>query len=132
MGKPLSADLRRRIIEAHQKEKLGRIRLAHRFGIGEATAGRLLSQWKKTGSIAAQPMGQGSTRKLDDEDQALLLALLAEENDLYQPELLARFNARAKVTISRRTLQRELARLGWTRKKSLSTQPSEIPPESEP
>lgn len=132
MPGPLSMDLRTRAIEAHEKEGLGRIRLARRFGIGEATAGRWLAQWKKTRSVAPQPMGQGSTRKLDADAQALLRRLVEENNDRYLPELLELFNGQAKVTISETTLQRELKRLGLSRKKSPSTPPSETPPECAP
>ena len=57
MTKPLSLDLRRRIIRAVEKEGMSRRAAAARFGVAPSTAVELVRHWKETGSCEARPQG---------------------------------------------------------------------------
>ena len=96
--KPLSIDLRKRIVEAFEQGEGSRSTLAARFGVGEATVQRLLRLKRTTGSLQPKPSG-GSTPIVS------------------QDELAQRFEQETGQTISQPTVSRVLKRLEITRKK---------------
>jgi len=57
MSKPLSLDLRRRIVRAVEEEGMSRRAAAARFGVAPSTAVELVRQWKATGNCEARPQG---------------------------------------------------------------------------
>lgn len=60
MGKPLSTDLRSRLVAA-VSAGMSRRRAAERFGVSTASAVRWVAAVNTTGTIAAKPQG-GDTR----------------------------------------------------------------------
>jgi putative transposase len=54
MTKPLSSDLRRRIIGAVEEEGMSRRAAAARFSVAPSTVIELVRQWKQTGSYGAR------------------------------------------------------------------------------
>ena len=61
MTRPLSIDLRKRLIDAVEGG-MSRRAAAERFGVGEATAIRWVERYPRTGRIEAEKMGPRSPR----------------------------------------------------------------------
>jgi transposase len=58
MTKPLSSDLRRRIIGAAEEEGMSRRAAAARFSVAPSTVIELVGRWKQTGSYASTKMAR--------------------------------------------------------------------------
>jgi transposase len=130
MPEPLSLDLRERIVRAYERGDLTRDQVAELFQVGRASVNRLVRRFRETGSVEPNPHGGGKPRKLTARGEKALRALLAEFPDATIPELVRLLTARAKLTLSTSTMSRELARLGFTRKKSPSSPPNKERPAS--
>ena len=61
MAKPLSEDLRIRLIQAVEGG-LSRRAAAERFGVSAASAVRFVSEWRQSGATSAKPQGGISAR----------------------------------------------------------------------
>jgi transposase len=87
MTKPLSPDLRIRIIQAVEVEGMSRRAAAERFGVAPSTAVELLRQWKATGTYEARP--QGGDRRLGpiEAHAAELVALVETTPDITLAEI---------------------------------------------
>lgn len=57
MAKPLSMDLRERVVSAVEVEGLSRHQAARRFGVSVSTAIRWVARWQRNGSVAPGQMG---------------------------------------------------------------------------
>lgn len=117
---PLSSDLRRRIIQAWQAEKPRVADLAARFSVGTATVKRLIRRFRETGSVEPRPHGGGQRPKIPAEKLPRVQRLLEANPDWSVDELAAAYNRQEGTTVSRSTMVRTIARLGFTRKKSPS------------
>lgn len=73
MARPYSSDLRERVIEAVEREGLSRRQAASRFGVGIKTAIDWVQRFRKTGSVAAQPMGGRRPKKIVGEHRTWLV-----------------------------------------------------------
>jgi transposase len=90
MTRPLSLDLRHRIIRAVAEEGMSRRAAAARFGVVPSTAVELVRQWKATGSCEACPQG-GDRRSARIEAHAgEILALVKAEPDITLEEIASR------------------------------------------
>lgn len=118
---PLSSDLRHRIIRAWQVEKLRVPELASRFSVGTATVKRLIRRFRETGSVEPLPHGGGQRPKIPAEKLPRVQRLLEANPDWSIDELAAAYNQREGAKVSRSTMVRAVARLGFTRKKSPSS-----------
>jgi transposase len=116
----LSLDLRRRIIQVWQAEKPRVEDLAARFSVGTATVKRLTRRFRETGSVEPQPHGGGQRPKIPTEKLLRVQRLLEANPDWSVEELAAAYNRQEGTTVSRSTMARTIARLGFTRKKSPS------------
>jgi transposase len=67
MAKPLSMDLRERVVRAVEDEGLSRRQAAVRFGVGVSTVIRLVRRLRETGSLAASRMGGRRPKKISGE-----------------------------------------------------------------
>ena len=124
MGKPLSMDLRERVIAAIDTG-LSRRAAAARYGIAASTAIRWDNERRETGSFAPKPQG-GDTRSRKIESQANLIhAALEETPDITLAEL-CRYLSERGVGASTSSLWRFFRRHGITRKKRLATLSSRI------
>jgi transposase len=79
--KPLSNDLRQRILNAVDNHEGSRRKLAARFGVNTSTITRLLQLRKQTGSFEPRPHGGGAAPTLDQEGLDRLRGLVAENPD---------------------------------------------------
>ena len=87
MTKPLSVDLRRRIIRAVEEEGMSRRSAAVRFGVAPSTAVELVRQWKATGNCEARWQG-GDRRSIRIEaHSAQILALVEARPDITLEEI---------------------------------------------
>lgn len=118
---PLSLDLRRRIIRAWQAEKPRVADLASRFSVGTATVKRLIRRFRETGSVEPRPHGGGQRPKIPAEKLPRVQRLLEANPDWSVDELAAAYNRQEGTTVSRSSMVRTIARLGFTRKKSPSS-----------
>ena len=67
MAKPLSMDLRERVVRAVEDEGLSRHQAAARFGVGVSTVIRLVRRLRETGSLAPSRMGGRRPKKISGE-----------------------------------------------------------------
>lgn len=115
--KPLSLDLRQRIVTAYERGEGSQARIAQRFGVATSTVERLLKRYRETGSLEPRKAGAPPPLMVSEEEQARVKAWIEAEPDLTQDELARRFEAETGRRVSRRTMGRVRARLGLTRKK---------------
>ena len=127
MPEPLSLDLRERIVAAYERGDMTRDQVAELFQVGRASVNRLVRRFRESGSVEPSPHAGGKPRKLTARGEKALRALLTEYPDATLPEFVRLLIERAKLAVSPSTMSRELARLGFTRKKSLSS-PRSRPP----
>lgn len=104
--RPLSLDLRTRIVALVEADEHSLSELAELFAIDRSTIVRLLQRYRSTGSVAAKPHGGGNPRKLDVKAVARLLKLVKQQPDATLVELRDRLGIPCSVVTIFRTLQR--------------------------
>lgn len=123
-----SDDLRRKLLEAHQRQEGSLVQLAKRFSVSVGWAFKISASWKRTGEME-RPAGRrrGPVSKITAEIEADLKTWIAEQPDLTLAEMQVRLYARRKLEISISRLWTVLKNLGLRLKKSRSTPPSRTP-----
>lgn len=111
--RPLSIDLRVRIVAAVKAGEHSLRELARVFSVNLSTIVRLLQRYRKTGSVLAKPHAGGPQRKLDAKADTRLLELVREQPDATLAELRDRLGGPCSIM----TIFRALARNNITRKK---------------
>lgn len=99
MGKPLSEDLRVRIIEAVENEGMSRRAAAVRFGVSASSAIRIVNDWRGSGKTRAKgPGGDQRSHRIEAHHDTIMRAIkskpditLAELADMLRIECGARF-----------------------------------------
>ena len=127
MARPLSLDLRERIVRAVEAGS-SRREAAEQFAVSESCAIKLLQRWERTGSVAPAQIG-GRKRHALAAHADRVRALVAGEPDLTLEELKARLSEQG-ITVGRSSVDRFLKALGLTRKKRRSTPRSSSGPTS--
>ena len=121
MGKPLSEDLRSRLIAA-VAQGMSRRAAAERFGVAAATAVRWVHAFNVTGTFAAKPQG-GDTRSHHIEVfRDTILAAIEAQKDIALTELAERLALEHGVRFARSTIWRFLDRHAITIKKNRARQ----------
>ena len=130
MPSALSEDLRWRIIDLSRKQKLSAVELAERFGVGEATVKRLKRTFRETGSVRPKPHGGGMPRRITQEQEPLVEALVLQHPD-WSEDMYAEYLAECHgIKASAVTVGRVIRRLGYSVKKSPSSRRSATGPTS--
>jgi transposase len=112
--RPLSLDLRERIVALVEASEHSLRELAELFSVDLSTIVRLLQRYRQTGSVQPKPHGGGMPRKLDAAAVSRLLELVQQ-----QPEAtLAELRDRLGIPCSVMTIFRALQRKRISRKKS--------------
>jgi transposase len=111
--RPLSNDLRQRILDAVDNHEGPQRELAERFAVNPSTITRLLQQRRRTGSAAPRPHGGGKPPTLDSEGLDRLRRLVADDPDATLEQYRRRLGVEGSIMI----IWRGLKRLGITRKK---------------
>jgi transposase len=122
--RPLSQDLRHRVIQAAQGG-LSTREVAERFGVCRSSVQRWLRRLRTTGDAKPLPIGGGThMRRLGEEHTAAVAKILEECNDLTLAEIGTRLAERTGLVVSISTVFRSVRSLGVTRKKRSSTRRS--------
>jgi transposase len=121
MARPLSKDLRERIVEAVEGGQSRRA-AAGRFQVSASCVIKLMHRWRQTGSVDPGQMGGWKDYALADHE-AVVRGLIAEHPDLTLEELRDAL-AQQGIQIGRSSIDRFLKARQVTLKKSRSTLPS--------
>jgi transposase len=117
MGKPLSTDLRFRIVTAID-EGMSRRAAAERFDVAPSVAVKLYAAWRRTGSVEPKPQG-GDRRSSRIEAMAeSILALVDAAPDITLGEIAARLEADHGQRFAPSVVHGFFARRGTTFKKN--------------
>jgi len=128
MGKPLSVDLRERVVAAVEGG-LSRRKAAERFGVSISSAIRWTSLRRRTSDVRPKPQG-GDKRSARIEAQApLILAAVEARRDITLEELRAQLAGHG-IAVAASTLWRFFKRRAITLKKRPGTLPSRTVPMS--
>src|SRR5688500_14005699 len=92
--RPLSDDLRQRILDAVDNHEGSQQELAERFAVNPSTIVRLLQLRRRTGSAAPRPHGGGKPPTRDAEGLERLRRLVADDPDA----TLERYRRRLRVS----------------------------------
>jgi len=111
--RPLSNDLRRRILDAVDNGEGTRRELAERFAVDPSTITRLLQLRRRTGSAAPRPHGGGRPPALDAAKRERLRRLVREDPDATRAQLRDRLGVAGSIML----VWRAPEALGITRKK---------------
>src|SRR5262245_45136901 len=111
--RPLSQDLRQRILDAVDHQEGSQRELAERFAVDPSTIARLLKLRRQTDSAAPRPHGGGKPPTLDSDALERLRQLVREDPDATLEQYRQRLGVRGSIMI----IWRGLKRLGITRKK---------------
>jgi transposase len=120
MTKPLSLDLRRRVIAAIGAGMSCRA-AATRFGIAPSAAVKWRRLWRETGAVA--PRTQGGDRRSGRMEAcgADILAMVEDAPDITLAEIAARLERERGERFAPSTVHRFFRRRGWSFKKSPAT-----------
>lgn len=120
MTKPLSLDLRRRVVDAVDAG-MSRRAAASRFGISPSAAVKWHRLWRETGAVAPSAQG-GNTRsgRIDGLGEAIF-AMVEETPDITLAEIAGRLESEHGERFAPSTVHRFFHRRGWTFKKSPAT-----------
>jgi transposase len=122
--KPLSNDLRKRILDAVDNQEGSRRKLAARFKVNTSTITKLLRLWRETGSFEPRPHGGGVEPTLDHAALQRLAKLVEKAPDA----TLETLRQEMGVTGSRMIICRALQKLGLPlKKKSLHASERDTP-----
>ena len=128
MPAPYSNDFRLKIVQAYQAKEGSIRRLAARFRVDPSFVRDLLKRYRTTGSVAPKVhVHRGPLPRLDATRLEQLRALAEERDDATLEELAALFGERHGIKLGKSSVDRALARLGVTRKKSRSGPRSATP-----
>ena len=116
MRKPISVDLRERIVEAYEGKEGTREEVAKRFKVSLGMVKKLLQQQSRTGDLRPRYRFCGRKAKLLPEHGGALKALVAKEPDVTLVEMKARLGLGCTVA----AIHQVLAKLGLTYKKRRS------------
>ena len=114
--KPLSIDLRNRIVRAYETSDSTKQQIADRFAVSVAVVKKLISQWKKLGTIEPQYQTVGRKPAFNEEQLRELDELIQQRCDMTLAEIQEHF--KDKVQCSTVTIHSTLKRLGWGYKKN--------------
>lgn len=121
MGKPLSNDLRQRVVGA-VAGGMSRQAAAARFGVAAATAIRWVRQWRRTGSVRPRPQGGDNRSQWIEAHGEEILALVAETPDMTLAEIAAHLDRAHGLRVALSTVWRFFDRHGVSLKKNRARQ----------
>jgi transposase len=122
MAKPLSSDLRLRIIRAVKDEGMSCRGAASRFGVAPSTAIELVSEWRSTGTCEARVQGGDRRSARIESHAAEILALVEATPDITLAEIAEHlFKAHGERFVPS-VVWRFFDRRGITFKKNISRQ----------
>jgi len=115
--KPVSEDLRMRIVSVYEEGRSSFPQVAERFRVSVSSVKRFVGKFRETGSLTPEPAANGSHRVLDESDIQYLKGVLNSKTDVTQEELRDMLRTATGAEVSQPTVCRTLRREGITRKK---------------
>ncbi len=122
--KPLSLDLRQRIVAAYENGEGSHEELGERFAVSKALVGKLVRQHRTLGTLEPQVHRRGRKPAIAGEQEQALRSHLVDHPDATLQE---RIDA-LKLDCSLNTVWKTLRRWGWRFKKSPCGLPNKIGP----
>lgn len=117
MTRPLSTDLRRRLISAVEDGQSRRA-AARRFGVAASTAIKWMDQWRREGRLGSKPLGGDRHSHRMEAHADEILTLVAETPDITLAEIAEHLEATHGLRVAQSTVWRLLDRHGQTFKKN--------------
>lgn len=121
MASPIPPETRQKIVDAYENGEGTYKDIAERFHVGVASVSRFLQLHRHSNDLSARPKG-GSERKIAEEQEELLCAMIVDEPNWTTQELADELNEAYSITVSRFTVGRTLKRLGFSFKRGSSDQ----------
>lgn len=121
MTKPLSTDLRERLVSAVEGG-MTRRSAAKRFGIATSTAIKWVDQWCRTGDVGPRPQGGDRRSHRLEVHAEEILGLIEATPDITLSELAEHLDEMHGVKAAQSTIWRLLDRHGMTFKKNRARQ----------
>jgi len=118
--KPISLDLRQRIVAARHQDGQSLGQIAERFRIPKGTVQNILERYRDEGTFEPAPQNAGRKRALGEQEEKLLEAKLSERPDL----TLSQLREACGLSVSLVTVHNYLKRMGYTLKKKSCTRAS--------
>jgi transposase len=132
MAKAYSDDLRRKLLEAHDRGE-GSLRvLAQRFGVSVPWAWKISGQRRRSGQMERVEQRHGPPSRMTAGVQASLRGLVRQQPDVTLMELQQRLWTSERVQVSFQHLWRVLQNMGLRLKKSRSMPKSKTRSRSRP
>ena len=126
MTKPLSQDLRERVISAVENGQSRRA-AAHRFGVSPSAAIKWVDRWRREGRAEPKPMGGDRHSQRMEAHAEEVLALIDETPDITLAEIAAHLENAHGLRVAQSTVWRLLDRHGQTFKKNRARQRTATP-----
>lgn len=126
-GLPVDIRVREAIVRLYD-ERRTYAEIADLLAVGEATVSRVLRLHRETNALTPRPKGGGNRSPIHGRIATLLETILSKMPDATVIELTAALTKAADIETSRASVQRALARLGYSRKKRPSSQSSATRP----
>lgn len=117
MTKPLSTDLRERLVAAVDGG-MSRRSAAQRYGVAASTAIKWVAQWRQTGDVRPRPRGGDQRSHRIEAHAEEILALIEETPDITLAEIAAHLDAAHGLKVAQSTVWRLLDRHSMTLKKN--------------
>ncbi len=116
---PYSLDLRQKIIEVYEQEKISIRKVAQRFHVAKSFVQKLLKQYQQTGDLKPKRQGGNSPPKVQGADLVTLTEIIENNNDATLEELCELLAEKTGIEVSRATMGRISQNLDYTFKKKL-------------
>jgi transposase len=127
MPKPLSDDLRCRILEAYQRKEGSQQQLAQRFGVSCEYVRKIRRQWRQSGRMErVAQLRHGPQSRITEPVKEQLRGWLREQPDRTLAELGEQLRS-SGVEASRSRISQVLGKMGLVLKKSPSMPKSAMP-----
>ena len=116
MAKPLSEDLRTRVVRAVE-DGMSRRAAAERFGISVASAVRFVKEWRQSGTTRAKPQGGDQRSQRIEEHHEAIMSAIEAKPDMTLVELSEMLKSERGMSFAPSSIWRFLDRHGVTFKK---------------
>jgi transposase len=116
MARPISVEVRERVVAAHREGKGTYAQLSDLFQVGEASVSRWLRLERETGVLTPKSP-PGRAPKLDAQGLVVLRELVDEDSDATLAELSQRLHERLGVKLVQSAVHKVLVKMGLSRKK---------------
>ena len=121
MTKPLSIDLRERLVSAVDGG-MSRRSAAERFGVAASTAIKWVDRWRQSGDVRPRPLGGDKRSHRIEAHAGEILALIEATPDVTLGEIAAHLERMHGLKVAPSTVWRLLDRRGLTFKKNRARQ----------